>query len=133
MLHLCSQIQLPPPLISQSSETIQQSQSHGSPLTQLTTPNIATPINHRHAPIPSPTTPNQTNANSNHNQLNSSISPINCIYRLFTLATLVNSIEPTHNTPKVNKRHALAANLLIGSLNDSYKFRAQRRLNYYES
>ena len=115
-----------PPLISQL---------HGSPLTQLTPPNIATPSNHQHVPIPSPTTPDQTNRNSNLNQLNSStISPINFIYRLSAFASLNNSIEPSQNTPKISKRHALAANLLIGSLNDSYNFRAQRRLvNYYES
>ena len=109
-------------------------QLHGSPLTQLTPPNIATPTNHRHVPSTTPTTPNQTNTNSNHNLPNSStISPINFIYKLFTLASLVNSMEPIHNTPKISKRHSLAANLLIGSLNGSYNLRTKRQLNYFES
>ena len=105
-----------------------------TPLTQLTPTNIATPINHRHVPATTPTTPNQTNANSNHNLPNSAtISPINFIYKLFSLASIVNSIEPLDNTPKINKRHSHATRLLIGSLNDSYNFRPQRCLNYYES
>ena len=123
-----------PPLTSQSYETIQQLQLHGPPLTQLTTPNIATTSNHQHVPSPSPTTPNQSSANSNHNLADSpAISPINFIYQLFNLTSLANSKEPIQNTPKISKRHSLAAHLLIGSLNNSYKFRSQRRLNYYES
>ena len=123
-----------PPPISQASETLQQFQLHGTPLTHLTPPDFATNPNHRHVPSPSPTTPNQSSANSNHNLADSpAISPINFIYQLFNLTSLANSKEPIQNTPKISKRHSLAAHLLIGSLNNSYKFRSQRRLNYYES
>ena len=123
-----------PPHTSQSYETIQQLQLHGPLLTQLTPPNIATTPNHRHVPSPSPTTPDQSHANSNHNKADSpEISPINFIYKLFTLASLANSREPIQNTPNISKRQSLAANLLIGSINDSYKFRTQRRLHYCES
>ena len=118
-----------PPPISQASETFQQFQLHGTPLTHLTPPDFTTNPNHRHVPSPSPTTAKQTNANSIHNLSNSSkTSPINFIYKLFTLKALANSKEPIHNTPKINKRHSLVANLLTGPLNDSYNFRTQRRL-----